>query len=564
MVYRRVLYIIWATFLFVACNSTQKKTVDDDVLASIEGLKVTKEDFSASFKRYYYKTGQSIPVNPVTMKAIFDGEFNTYVLVAYARDKGWYDDSESEYERQLINRRVFTDEYLKHFVQDTVEVTDKDTRELFYRFNTVLKASHLYSHTKKGIDSLYNLLQRGASFKDLAKSDFKNAYLANHGGDVGTFSVDQMDISFENAAYNLNIGQYSKPVRTSQGYSIVKLTGKFTKPIMTEDQYDNQINNLRAFALKRKRELATRKNLQDVIQKININENLVHELWNKIQPQSDKFDRNDYESGTLSIQIGGLAETQFSNLNGFSFTGQDILREAFFTPLKERTEIKEFYQFDNLIKGLAFRTYAIQQYKKSSYTNDPAVSESIDQTFYDYLANRVSEHIYNNIKISEAQLQTEYNQNPQQYVSPLKLNLQRIVVRSEKKGNMIVEELRKGTDFVKLLRKYSIDNEDVMVDGELGYRGIGTFGTMSFKLKNLKAGEIAGPFKYTVGKYYVFKCLGRKEGKHLDFEAAKPLVEKVLRMKLLREHKQTIIRETKVKHNAYEDLKKLNNIKIDI
>lgn len=53
----------------------------------------------------------------------------------------------------------------------------------------------------------------GESFEALAEEVFTNPYLANNGGDIGEFTVDEMDIAFENAAFALNVGDVSAPVK---------------------------------------------------------------------------------------------------------------------------------------------------------------------------------------------------------------------------------------------------------------------------------------------------------------------------------------------------------------
>ena len=558
---RKIFFIALALLTFVSCS---KKSHDPDIIASINGLKVTKKDFRIAFKRYYYQTGQSIPVNPVTRKAVLDGQFNTYVLSTYAKDKGWAADAKSAYQKNLIQRKVLAYGYLRRMVLDTVRVTDKDTRQLFYRLNTRVRASHLFAKTREGIDSLYADLQQGDNFDSLAKRIFSNKYMATHGGDVGTFSANDMDIAFENAAYSLKVGQYSKPVKTANGYSIVRLTAKYSKPIMTENQYDNIKNSLKALEMKRKRELATRKNLSDIIHKLNINKAVIHQLWEKVKEQRNTFNETDYESPSLNLSISGLENKMISDVSGFSFSGKDFIQEAYYTPLADRQRIKHFYQFDNYVKGLVFRSYAVQTFKSSRYDDDPGVQKAIRETFYNYLSDRVDQSIQKSITVNPDTAKGYYDKNPQQYVSQLQLDLARIVVPSLNEGKSVMRQLQAGETFVEQLRNHTIKSEDLMTDGDLGYRPLASFGTMAVKLKDMQKGELAGPFKYVEGEYYIFKCLGRREGKHLSFKEAEPVVDKLVRQQMFKQKKAELIKSVKAEHSAYESLNKLNNIKITI
>ncbi len=84
---------------------------------------------------------------------------------------------------------------------------------------------------KQKIEELYQMLQEGANFEELAKkySDDKNN--ASKGGELPVFGSGRMVESFEEAAFALeNPGEYSKPVKTRFGYHIIKLIEKYGVP----------------------------------------------------------------------------------------------------------------------------------------------------------------------------------------------------------------------------------------------------------------------------------------------------------------------------------------------
>ena len=69
-------------------------------------------------------------------------------------------------------------------------------------------------------------LLSGASFENLAK-EYSTGPSGPSGGDLGWFSRGQMVPGFENAAFNLNIGEFSKtPIQTQFGWHIIKLENK--------------------------------------------------------------------------------------------------------------------------------------------------------------------------------------------------------------------------------------------------------------------------------------------------------------------------------------------------
>lgn len=69
-------------------------------------------------------------------------------------------------------------------------------------------------------------LLAGEDFETVARSSSEDPSAATNGGDLGYFHALVMVYPFESAAYNLNVGDISMPVRTNFGYHIIKLTDK--------------------------------------------------------------------------------------------------------------------------------------------------------------------------------------------------------------------------------------------------------------------------------------------------------------------------------------------------
>lgn len=83
------------------------------------------------------------------------------------------------------------------------------------------------SDAKQKAESLYNQLKNGGNFEDLAKANSEDPQSAKRGGYIGQFGINQYEESFEEAAFSLaNDGDFSKPVKSTVGYHILKRISK--------------------------------------------------------------------------------------------------------------------------------------------------------------------------------------------------------------------------------------------------------------------------------------------------------------------------------------------------
>lgn len=79
---------------------------------------------------------------------------------------------------------------------------------------------------KTRIDSIYNQLMAGADMGELAKKYSQDPGSAQKGGDIDFIGKGRTVPEFEAAAFNTEVGKYSKPVATQFGWHILKVTDK--------------------------------------------------------------------------------------------------------------------------------------------------------------------------------------------------------------------------------------------------------------------------------------------------------------------------------------------------
>ena len=86
-----------------------------------------------------------------------------------------------------------------------------------------IRASHILVENNYEVEDLLKKLEEGKKFADLAKT-FSKCPSSMQGGDLGPFGKGMMVPSFEEAAFALNVGEVSKPVKTQFGYHLIQRT----------------------------------------------------------------------------------------------------------------------------------------------------------------------------------------------------------------------------------------------------------------------------------------------------------------------------------------------------
>ncbi len=107
-----------------------------------------------------------------------------------------------------------TDEELVQFFEDR--------QELFAEQETV-EARHILVETEVEADQIAELLRDGGSFAELAAEHSLDQSNKDNAGYLGFFGRGDMVAEFEEAVFNMEIGEISSPVQTTFGFHIIEL-----------------------------------------------------------------------------------------------------------------------------------------------------------------------------------------------------------------------------------------------------------------------------------------------------------------------------------------------------
>lgn len=170
-------------------------------------------------------TATSIPPTPTEYtKAGFDQLYSDMVKNISAQFPYTENDFKAYVKSLLINQKMF--DYLTKDVQ-----VEQD----------MVWARHILVATEEEARSIIVRLGKGEDFAAIAAAESLDTSNNTTGGDLGWFYKGQMVAPFEEAAYALEIGGISEPVKTDFGYHVIQVLGHEVREL-TADELDTYKN----------------------------------------------------------------------------------------------------------------------------------------------------------------------------------------------------------------------------------------------------------------------------------------------------------------------------------
>jgi len=154
-----------------------------------------------------------------------------------AKDQGVsFEDFKANIRNQIITQQVMRDQvgrriaptpgelqrYFDAHKQDYAQQESVKLGEILVSTGTNPDDQQKLAEAKAKADDIMNRLRAGGDFSQLARS-FSDGTTASQGGDLGQYKRGQLDKVFEEKTFGLKSGQYTDPIRTKQGYVILKV-----------------------------------------------------------------------------------------------------------------------------------------------------------------------------------------------------------------------------------------------------------------------------------------------------------------------------------------------------
>lgn len=209
----------------------QKEITNLDVQSAIQGL----DPFQA--QQFQTEEGQ---------KYVLEDLINQELLYMYAKENNVDQEEEFRNEMKRVEENVLK-QYVINKILTNVKLTEEE-KKAFYEAQKssfsrpeTASAKHILVDTEEKANEILDKINSGeVSFEDAA-TQHSSCPSKDAGGDLGTFGKGQMVPEFEDAVFNMNKGEVSKPVKTQFGYHLIKLENRNESTIPEYDEVAEEV-----------------------------------------------------------------------------------------------------------------------------------------------------------------------------------------------------------------------------------------------------------------------------------------------------------------------------------
>jgi len=215
---------------------------EDKVLAKVNGAEIRQSDVALAEEELGPSLAQMDPSTKDENVLAF--LIDMKIVAKAAEDKKIADTDDFKRRVAFTRNRLLMDSLLAS--EGKAATTDEAMKKVYedaakqISGEQEIHARHILVETEDEAKAVKAELDKGADFAELAKKKSKDPG-ASDGGDLGFFTKDQMVPEFSEAAFKLEPGKVSDPVKSQFGWHIIKVEEKRQRKAPDFDQVKGQI-----------------------------------------------------------------------------------------------------------------------------------------------------------------------------------------------------------------------------------------------------------------------------------------------------------------------------------
>lgn len=218
--------------------------MENKILASVNGNAITQHDVDMAMTRFPQQN-QEYFASEIGREQLLEQLISFELLHKFAMDEKLEETEEFKTQLELLKKDLLIQAAVKK-VLDAVTISDDEVKKYFednkemFKGQASVKAKHILVDTEEKANEIKEKINNGLAFEEAAK-EFSTCPSSSQGGDLGEFTRGKMVPEFENAAFELEIGKVSEPVKTQFGYHLIKVDEKLPEVMKSFEEVKDSL-----------------------------------------------------------------------------------------------------------------------------------------------------------------------------------------------------------------------------------------------------------------------------------------------------------------------------------
>lgn len=239
--------------------------MENKILAKVGTLTVTEAEVSQMIASFMQR-GQNLD-NPQGRAMIVEQLIANKLLLLDAQKNMYEYNAEFQTQMQRVKEDLLINfamgkvlEGVKPATEEEINAYYEENKDKFTKGESV-NASHILVDNEEKAKELLNQINSGdISFEDAARAN-SSCPSKENGGNLGEFTRGQMVPEFDQAVFEMNVGEVTGPVKTQFGYHLIKLNEKNEAKVYGLDEIKDQLKEM---AMKEKQQKAYQSKLNQL------------------------------------------------------------------------------------------------------------------------------------------------------------------------------------------------------------------------------------------------------------------------------------------------------------
>ncbi len=214
--------------------------MENKILASVNGKPITQSDVDIFMQSLGEQRAAQFN-NEAGREQLLNELINQNLFLAEAVAENLQETDEYKVEMARMQEVLLTQVNINRTINSAV-VEEEDAKAFFAanaaKYNTPESAttSHILVETEEKCNEIYTKLMNNEIEFAAAATEFSSCPSSQKGGELGSYPRGQMVPEYDNAAFAMEVGEVSKPVKTQFGFHIIKLNDK---TVATESKFED-------------------------------------------------------------------------------------------------------------------------------------------------------------------------------------------------------------------------------------------------------------------------------------------------------------------------------------